>query len=249
MTKNQIEYAKLLEGKRSNRAQEALTQWRDTEQMKAKYVELGETSRHNQALEGIEGRKLGETSRHNRVTEGTEKSKVAESIRHNQQSESVERGKLDESVRHNTAVESETHRANVASEIHRTADLAERTVTNQQKIAETARHNRIMELKDYSTRVSLNPSNSINSGGSNSAPGNYEGNGPSTTGPSGASKVELDPEQFARKGYEDPELLSRGFGVDSKGSYRSEIWTNGRGGRNTVTYYDNNNKRGGGFKK
>lgn len=69
MTKNQIEYQKHLETKRSNLANEALTSWRDRTTASLKSQELSEVARHNLAYET-------ETSRHNRSTE-------SETNRHN----------------------------------------------------------------------------------------------------------------------------------------------------------------------
>lgn len=203
MTKNQIEYNKLLETGRANRAQEALTHARDEAARQAKVVELGETSRHNQALEGIQLQTLGETRRHNQAQESigygqlseTRRHNTAqekESQRHNLQTESAtiidltersrhnlateqaELTKQQETARHNVAVESETKRHNIVGEGVDAGRLALDTVTREQQIAETKRHNIAMELKDYSTKVNLNPTTTItgmgNTGGTSSSP-------------------------------------------------------------------------------
>lgn len=73
MTKNQIEYQKLLETKRANAAAEALTRRRDEGTLALREAEISETGRHNLAYEL-------ETSTHNRNVE-------AETSRHNFQVE------------------------------------------------------------------------------------------------------------------------------------------------------------------
>lgn len=51
MTHNQIEYLKLKESQRANMASESLTQRRDEAAIEARVAELGETKRHNLAVE------------------------------------------------------------------------------------------------------------------------------------------------------------------------------------------------------
>lgn len=51
MTRNQIEYFKILESRRSNLVNEYLTSARDTAAKEARVVELSESKRHNQATE------------------------------------------------------------------------------------------------------------------------------------------------------------------------------------------------------
>lgn len=203
MTKNQIEYNKLLETGRANRAQEALTHARDEAARQAKVIELGETSRHNQALEGIQLQTLGETRRHNQAQESigfgqlsetrrhntaqeresqrhnlqTESATIidlTEKSRHNLATEQAELTKQQETARHNKAVEGETMRHNIVGEGVDAGRLALDTVTREQQIAETKRHNIAMELKDYSTKVNLNPTTTItgmgNAGGTSSSP-------------------------------------------------------------------------------
>lgn len=63
MTRNQIEYLKLLETKRSNQAQEALTASQQAEVMRANRASEAELNRSNLAREG-------ENLRHNKVSEG-----------------------------------------------------------------------------------------------------------------------------------------------------------------------------------
>lgn len=59
MTRNQIEYRKLLETQRSNIAQELLTRTRDQAGIEARLLELGETTRHNQVIEDQGREQLG----------------------------------------------------------------------------------------------------------------------------------------------------------------------------------------------
>lgn len=98
MTKNQIEYNKLLEAQRSNIAQEMLTRRRDQNNF-----DLG-------------SRTLAETNRHNLVVESQNKQSLDETSRHNKASEKLGRDTLREQSRHNQAVELETNRSNVARE-------------------------------------------------------------------------------------------------------------------------------------
>lgn len=103
MTKNQIEYAKLLELQRSNQAQEALTQARDLE-----------TQRHNVVAESVSLDQVRETSRANRALEGYRAQQV------------TLQGQLqEETKRHNIASEVEVHRSNVAGEQLRSQELSE----------------------------------------------------------------------------------------------------------------------------
>jgi hypothetical protein len=109
MTKVQIDYWQMLEGRRHNMAYEE------------------ETRRHNMAMEEQAGRELVETARHNLATESLTGSDIAEKTRHNKATESVSKGQLkidksklkieqsklgltaaslQENIRHNKATES-----------------------------------------------------------------------------------------------------------------------------------------------
>lgn len=193
MTKNQIEYGKLLESKRANLAQEDLTRRRDTATREAKLIELSEAgrhnlaqerfqqgsldeqSRHNTALEGLQSREvdlknrtLTETQRANRAKEALQNQQNVEAKRSNLAKEQLGRIQATETHRSNLAKENETNRSNLAKEKETSrhnlvsegisaGELASQTITREQSLLETARHNRVMELKDYSTKVSLNP--------------------------------------------------------------------------------------------
>lgn len=65
MTKNQIEYNKLLEVMRANRAGEVLTAARDAETKRHNQAGEGETQRHNIATEGQTDRSLDLTAQYN----------------------------------------------------------------------------------------------------------------------------------------------------------------------------------------
>lgn len=117
MTKNQIEYAKHLEQRRSNQAQEELTRQRDERSHKVATGQLEEQARANRAKEAQAIRSLDETIRANKATEAIRIGEAATSA-----------GRLAETVR---------------------SDLA--------REAETAMHNRAMELKDYAPRVDVTP--------------------------------------------------------------------------------------------
>lgn len=118
MTKNQIEYNKLLETQRSNRAQESLTEKRDNRAYEVSSGTLSETKRHNVAAELVSSNTLAETKRSNLARE-------EENYRSNVAKES-------ENVRHNTAVEVETRRSNVAGERLRSRELSEQSRHNLQ---------------------------------------------------------------------------------------------------------------------
>lgn len=219
MTRNQIEYVKLLETKRSNLRNEELTSARDTAAREAKLVELKEAARHNLATESLTGRdldirqaSLDETARHNTVTERQTYAAQEEQRRHNTATERATLIDLNERQRHNVVTEAETaqhnrtteaetstHNRNVENEAHRhnlvgevtdAGRLTLDTVTREQQIAETKRHNLAMESKDMSPDVHVT---TTVEGSTSSA--KASGNG-STTTPQKASVVELDPERF-----------------------------------------------------
>lgn len=134
MTKNQIEYAKLVETKRTNLANEALTRERDSaskqlgfhtleEQKRSNKAKEVETAQHNRATEGLEAAKLGEASRHNAQLEALQAMGISETGRHNLAQERTAAKEADthaftaqESQRSNLARENETQRSNVARE-------------------------------------------------------------------------------------------------------------------------------------
>lgn len=116
MTKNQIEYNKMLETRRANKAQEQLTSLRDTRAYELGVQNLGELSRHNRATEAQASQVLGETSRHNLATEQAQVLQLQETQRANMAREEISRGNLAETVRSNVAREEETKRSNIARE-------------------------------------------------------------------------------------------------------------------------------------
>lgn len=129
MTRNQLEYANLLENRRSNMRSEELTSQRDAE-----------TARHNVAM-------LGETTRHNKATEALGLDQLKETQRANLAREV-------ETNRSNLANEAEVHRSNVAREEIQTRQAAETERANQareayerQRVDETATHNRATEAQ------------------------------------------------------------------------------------------------------
>lgn len=109
ITKNQIEFAKLQETKRSNLEQERATRLRDDRGYQTTLMSLGETARHNLATEQFQLASLDETSRHNRAQEAYNTSYLVELGRSNLAREQ-------ETARHNQAVEIETYRSNLARE-------------------------------------------------------------------------------------------------------------------------------------
>lgn len=129
MTRNQIDYLKLVETQRANAVQEDLTRIRDQANIEIGRGQLEESKRHNLAQEQYQMGSLQELSRHNQATELLGTQQLQESSRHNLATEL-------EATRHNTAAENEmyrsnlareteTHRANVQSENLRQMELSE----------------------------------------------------------------------------------------------------------------------------
>lgn len=102
MTRNQIQYAQLLEDTRAHKAQESIARTRDQLAHELGVQQLAETSRSNLAREG-------ETSLHNRVTEASTAAKYASDVLESER-------KLAEQKRSNQAREVETTRHNLAWE-------------------------------------------------------------------------------------------------------------------------------------
>lgn len=142
MTKNQIEYAKLLETSRANKANEELTKRRDDRAYEVNLGQLDESRRHNVATEAQARASLDETIRANQAREAHEVNVLAETKRSNQAREA-------ETQRSNLAREAETHRSNVAQEVElnrsHLANEAETRRSNLAREAETSRSNRANE--------------------------------------------------------------------------------------------------------
>lgn len=149
MTKNQIEYAKLLETRRSNVVNESLTAQRNALTQSAN----DETKRANVAKEGLTAKQIAEaersarakeaeTSRHNIVTEGiqqqdafTRLQQAREQARANLASESLRR-----------EAQSETARSNLVNEALGARRQVEVERSNLATESETKRHNEATEL-------------------------------------------------------------------------------------------------------
>lgn len=170
MTRNQIEYAKLLESKRANAANEALTLARDQAAKDLGFKQLSELRRHQVATEAISLDSNAENKRKNAADEAIRRMQLEETQRSNVARESLEGGKLAETRRSNQASEQltsdrnvETARSNAAMEaiaIGQAATQAARLVEDVRqhlaREAETKRHNVAMELKpNPSTSVSV----------------------------------------------------------------------------------------------
>lgn len=141
MTKNQIEYNKLLESRRSNLANEQLTEKRDR---LAHEVNIGNLRRQ----ERYDSASLDEQSRAHRVTEGIEAAKAgiqaqlaSETARSNRAKEEQNFISYLETLRSNSAREYETNRSNVASEGLRASDIASAIALGTQRNEETHRSN------------------------------------------------------------------------------------------------------------
>lgn len=127
MTKNQIEYAKLLETRRSNIAQEDLTKSRDAE-----------GARHNLVTEGISRASLDETSRANKARE-------QETRRANLASETLTAARDAETARANLEREKENFRSHAAQERIQLTTLEETRRANLAKEQEAKRSNQAKE--------------------------------------------------------------------------------------------------------
>lgn len=155
MTRNQIEYAKLLESRRAAQAQESLTQARDEETARSHRAgeaissgTLKESNRHNLAAESLEANRIAETTRSNRAkeqeTSRSNKAKEAEARRSNLAREL-------ETNRSNVARETETHRGATASEAIRIGEAA----TRAGELAERVRHDLAMEAKNLAPVITV----------------------------------------------------------------------------------------------
>lgn len=169
MTKNQIEYGKLTETRRSNLVGEAQKAWRDTQDIALGHATLGETRRHNLASENLQAQtidlgrsQLGETSRHNLATESIQSGQLE-----------VSQGQLRELGRHNLAQEvlqqqkqEEDKRAHMASEaIGRSQVGAQYAQINlgYSQLAEAERTHRVNEgISEYQAETARSRTTSQN---------------------------------------------------------------------------------------
>lgn len=185
--------SQLAETARANQAREALNFQQHLETVRSNTARENETQRHNLESERISFSQLAETSRANRAQESIARERNAETKRSNLEKESQGRQSLAETERYNTAQISarqselaEKQRAakadeaiKIARNVTEAGRLAETVRSDLAREAETSKHNRAMELKDYSTRVNY-------SGGTvNSTVGGTTVNSPST----GASPI------------------------------------------------------------
>lgn len=142
MTKNQIEFNKLLETQRANQREEELTRVRDERTYALGQDQLAEAARHNRTTEKQYASSLDETARSNRARE-------YETARSNKQRElETHRSNLaheSELFRSNVSREAETRRANLAAEAQRRAELRLDTEIRRGQLAETRRSNRAHE--------------------------------------------------------------------------------------------------------
>lgn len=148
MTRNQIEYSKLLETRRSNLSNEDLTRMRDLRSYTLGTQQLEETGRHNREQERQGRVSLDETARANRVREGIQQGTLDETRRSNQAQERLkdrELGIRDTQTQIQRDTLSETARANQAREALSLRQQQETERANQAREAETARHDRATE--------------------------------------------------------------------------------------------------------
>lgn len=117
MTKNQIEYLKLLETERSNKATEDINRSKVASDREIGLGQLAESKRHNLAGEQQQIAILGETQRHNVIGEQLQAQSISEVMRSNRAQESLQLKSQLENERSNRAREAETERTNRAREV------------------------------------------------------------------------------------------------------------------------------------
>lgn len=145
LTKNQLEYLKLLETQRSNRENERLTGERDRVTKELGFGNLAENMRSNRAKEAQQVAVLGETQRSNLAQEELKRISLDETSRSNQanerlkeQSNKIAGYNFLEIRRSNKAREQETNRANLAKEAE----------TKRSNLAQEAENYRVHSLND-----------------------------------------------------------------------------------------------------
>lgn len=157
MTTNQLEYLKLVETMRANRANEDITRTRDNTTRELGIATLSESSRHNRATEQHNVAVLGEQQRHNVESESVARATVDETRRHNLANEQLQlsanyaaQTRADaamlsskESIRHNTAQEA------ISAQQQQIAmfNAVEQQRANKAREAETQRANVASELE------------------------------------------------------------------------------------------------------
>lgn len=142
MTTNQIEYAKLLETRRSNLAEEQIKSAQQRAQQDYWIGSVEEQSRHNQATEANDRIVASETKRANLAREANNVRITDETIRHNLVSE-----------QHNLDVLNEQRRSNLAQEEHARNVLSETKRSNLAKEYETQRSNLVREAETNRNNV------------------------------------------------------------------------------------------------
>lgn len=146
MTKNQIEYLKLLETQRSNKATEEINRSRAATDREIGLGQLAETQRHNIAGEQQQVAILGETQRHNVVSEQLQSTSISEAMRSNRAQEEISLKRQLEDERSNRAREAETERSNRSRE-------RETERSNRAQEAEYHRSNLAREEETHRTNV------------------------------------------------------------------------------------------------
>lgn len=124
LTKNQIDFAKLVESKRAAQASESLTRFRDERSFALAQAELAESKRAARARERFNEASLGESVRHNYATESQSASTLQETRRANLAAEQQRRDTL-----------LEQQRSNKVSEGLRSLDIAEQSKRAAQSVS------------------------------------------------------------------------------------------------------------------
>lgn len=117
MTKNQIDYNKLVETRRSNLENEEIARTRAEREYELGILNLQELGRHNMATEAHAVNVLAESSRAAREQERLLADRNLETQRANLRAEEISLSNLAEQSRSNRAREAETYRSNLAKEV------------------------------------------------------------------------------------------------------------------------------------
>lgn len=139
MTHNQIEYAKMLETRRSNKENERLTGLRDERAYEINLGNLKESERHNRASERQLRDELEEKIRINDLNYHLNRDRLNEDSRHNLRLEDLQSSSIEETIRSNLAREIETNRANIARESEtKRSNMAVESETKRSHLANEA---------------------------------------------------------------------------------------------------------------
>lgn len=141
MTKNQIEYNKLLESRRTNMENERIRDRANEISFSLGTSNLDETQRHNRVVEGLQSRSLDETVRSNLANEQLKASAQVEQQRSNRANEALTLRQRIEQARSNQAQE----RLKEMDILHTDERAKQQVSLGYSQLGESARSNRAQE--------------------------------------------------------------------------------------------------------